>query len=66
MMIECIFTTKSEKIHGGLKLEKYHYGKNQQNICQCAAAQSAEEGYQKDLVPTRVWTVDPWNMNPVC
>ena len=29
------FTTKSEKIHGGLKLEKYHYDKNQQNISQC-------------------------------
>ena len=28
-------------------------------------AQSAEEGYQKDLVPTQVWTADPWIMRPV-
>ena len=27
--------------------------------------QSAEEGYQKDLVPTRIWTADPWVMRPV-
>ena len=41
-MIECIFTTKSEKIHGGLKLKKYHYGKNQQNICQCEIVLKSE------------------------
>ena len=30
-----------------------------------ADSQSAEEGYQKDLVPTRIWTADPWVMRPV-
>ena len=30
-----------------------------------ALSQSAEEGYQKDLVPTRIWTADPWVMRPV-
>ena len=28
-------------------------------------SQSAEEGYQKDLVPTQIWTAEPWFMRPV-
>ena len=68
IIIGCIFTTKSKKIHSGLKLDKYHYDKNQPNISQCGVVLivSLSEKFRVTLCMSRLEMLSELIGNAVC